>query len=155
LLDPNGAYVQNAWRTSVQPLSQQLGVPMKLPPVIPRTRLAHEAVAFARRQGKGEELAGALFRAYWQEERDIGQIDVLCDVGRSVGLDPGALRECLEQRTLKDEVEAELQLAQRYQITAVPTFIVGNRFMLRGLVSEEQLMRAIQMCRGEGLVQLE
>lgn len=154
-LDPKGDYIQNAWRNSVYPLSQEMGLKMVLPPVQPRTRLAHEAAEFAKRQGKQQEMADALFRAFFQEGRDIGQVEVLCDIGLSVGLDPVALRAALEERTLKDAVAEGLATGERYQISAVPTFIVGNRFMLRGLVGEEDLRRAIQRCRGEGLLQVE
>lgn len=154
-LDPNSDYIQNGWRNSVLPLSQELGVEMHIPPVQPRTRLAHEAVAWADTQGRMGEMANAIFTAFFRDGRDIGQIDVLCDIGLSVGLDPVELRAVLADRRMADQVSEGLDLAQRYQITAVPTFIVGNRFMLRGLVSEEQLKRAISMCRGEGLINLE
>lgn len=128
---------------------------MHRPTVRPRTRITHEAAAFAKQVGKAAEMADALFRAYFQQNRDIGSVEVLCEVGAEVGLDPAALRECLEQRTLAGQVEEELELAQRYRISAVPTFIIGDRFMLRGLVGEEHLLKAVRMCKGEGLINLE
>jgi predicted DsbA family dithiol-disulfide isomerase len=149
-LDPKGDYLVNTWRNSVYPMAREMGVKMVLPPVQPRTRLAHEAAGFAKRQGKQAEMANALFVAFFQEGRDIGEVAVLCDVGLSAGIDPVLLRACLEQRTLKDEVGEELDLAAQYEISAVPTFIVGGRYMLQGLVSEEHLKRAIALCRGEG-----
>lgn len=125
---------------------------MNRPAHFSRTRLAHEAAAFAKQYDKLGEMADAIFRAYWQDGRDIGQVEVLCDVGLSVGLDPVELRACLEERSLKQQVEQELELVRRYQITAAPTFIIGDRFAMRGLVAEEDLKRAIGMCRGEGLI---
>lgn len=154
-LDPKGDYLKTTWANSVYPLARELGVHIVLPPVQPRTRLAHEAAEFARRHGRMAEMADGLFRAFFQDGRDIGEIGVLCEIGQGAGLDPAGLRTCLEERTLRDEVDEELKLSQRYQITAVPTFIVGNRFKLSGLVSEEHLKRAIAMCRGEGLINLE
>jgi predicted DsbA family dithiol-disulfide isomerase len=154
-LDPDSEYIRSGWQNSVLPLAHELGVKMVRPPVQPRTRLAHEAAEFARRLGRQAEMAEGLFRAFFQDGRDIGQVTVLCDIGLAAGVDPVELRRCLEERTLQAEVEEELQMAGRYQITAVPTFIVGNRFMLRGLVAEEQLQRAIAMCKGEGLINLE
>lgn len=154
-LDPRGDYIMNAWNNSVFPMAKELGLEIALPPVQPRTRLAHEAAAFAKHQGRMNEMAEALLRAFFQQGRDIGEIEVLCDIGLQVGLDPVELRRCLEERTMKDEVEKELQLYRQYNITAVPSFIVGNRFLLQGLVSEEHLKKAIAMCRGEGLINVE
>jgi predicted DsbA family dithiol-disulfide isomerase len=154
-LDPKGDYIQNGWKNSVYPLSEQMDVKMILPSVQPRTRLAHEAAAFAQAHGRMGEMADKLFKAFFQEDRDIGQIEVLCDIGLAAGLDPVEMRIALENRTYQQEVEEGLQQAQAYGISAVPSFIVGNRFMLRGLVSEEHLRKAIQMCQGEGLINLE
>jgi len=122
---------------------------MVQPGIFPKTRLAHEAAEFARRMGKLPAMAGALFRAYWHDGRDLAQVDVLCAVGAEAGLDPTELRACLEGRTLQDAVAQGLRLAREYEITAVPTFIVGNRYLLQGLVSEEELKRAIALCRDE------
>lgn len=152
---PSAEYIDRAWTQSVAPLAAQMGLEMRRPAHFSRTRLAHEAAAFARQYDKLGPMADALFRAYWQDGRDIAQIEVLCDVGLSVGLDPVGLRACLEGRTLRAQVDEELELAQRYRISAAPTFIIGDRFALRGLVAEEDLKRAIGMCRGEGLINLE
>ena len=57
-LDPQGDYLQRAWSTSVYPLAKKLGVTMKLPPVQPRTRLAHEAAHWARSQQLVEQVRG-------------------------------------------------------------------------------------------------
>lgn len=152
---PPAEYIKQAWERSVSPLAKQLGVKMVRPDLFCRTRLAHEAAEFARRQGKLTDMASALFRAYWHDGRDIGQVDVLCAIGAEAGLDPAELKECLDNRTLADAVVEGLQLAREYEITAVPTFIVGNRYLLQGLVSEEELKRAIALCNGEGLIQLD
>ncbi len=63
-LDPQGEYLRTAWTRSVYPLAARLGVEIKLPPVQPRTRLAHEAFEYARRQGRAAEMADKLFQAF-------------------------------------------------------------------------------------------
>lgn len=79
-----------------------LGLDMKLPPrVIPRpyTRLAFEGWFFAKAHGVGEAYSDAVYRAYFIDERDIGQAGVLADLARSVGLDTDAFTRALEQGT--------------------------------------------------------
>jgi predicted DsbA family dithiol-disulfide isomerase len=154
-LDPNSDYIVNAWNNHIVPMAKELGVVMNKPPVQPRTRLAHEAFAFARQQGREPAMAEALFKAHFEHGRDIGQIEVLCDLGLSVGVDPVALRGALENRTMQAEVQQELDFAARAQITGVPFFIFNGRYAANGLQSEEGLRRAIAMARGEGLLQVE
>jgi predicted DsbA family dithiol-disulfide isomerase len=47
-LDPKGEYLRRAWEGSVYPLAKRLGVPMRLPPLQLRSRLAHQAAHWAR-----------------------------------------------------------------------------------------------------------
>lgn len=144
LLDPNSDYIRTSWEQSVLPLSKQLEIEMKRPTVIPRTRLAHEAAAYADTQGKANEMVDALYAAYQQQGRDIGRIDVLTDVGESIGLDVEALRDALQNRTMKHQVDARLALAKQMNVTAVPYFVIAGRYALRGLVSADQLQSVIE-----------
>jgi predicted DsbA family dithiol-disulfide isomerase len=48
-----------------------------MPPVQPRSRLAWEATEFAREHGKAEAMSHALFVAFFEHGRDIGQQEVL------------------------------------------------------------------------------
>ena len=62
------------------PACQAQGVEMHLPPrVIPRpyTDLAFQGWCFAEERGRGEPFYRAVFRAYFVEERDIGDPAVL------------------------------------------------------------------------------
>lgn len=149
------AYIENAFHNWVLPMAKELGVEMKMPTTEPNTRLAHEAAAFARGIGKEAEMADAIFKAYWVDGRDIGQAEVLCDIALGVGIDPVELRGALIEGSFRHQVAGELQLARQYRIQGVPFFIFNGKYAASGLQREEQLRRAIGLCRGEGLVQLE
>ena len=55
-LDTKGEYLHRVWRDSVYPLSEKLGFNMKLSPVQPRSRRAHEAAHWARGAGANAAL---------------------------------------------------------------------------------------------------
>jgi len=40
-LPPDGEYLRRVWNASVYPMAESSGITMKLPPVQPRSRLAH------------------------------------------------------------------------------------------------------------------
>ena len=111
------------------------GIVMKRPPLIPNTRKAHEATEFAREHRAPSVLLDfhrAVFRSYWTEERDIGDIAVLCDVAASCGLDPGGLREALTDGRYAAAVEGQMQWARDAGVTGVPTIIYEGRFAVVG-----------------------
>lgn len=121
---PTAAWLQEAWRMKVAPLAEELGVVMRYPAITTRTRKAHEAVAFARDAGLGTELHEALYRAYWEDGRDIGRIDVLVEIGGGVGLDRGALRVALDIDAWTEMVAAQLAWAAEQRIQAVPAYVL-------------------------------
>jgi predicted DsbA family dithiol-disulfide isomerase len=85
------------------------------------SRLAQElAKAF-------DSVRDPLYRAYFEEARNIGDVEVLVDVAQSVGIPAEAARDVLTQRTFKDAVDADWERARRYGITGVPSFVAGNQ----------------------------
>ncbi|MBN3525470.1 DsbA family oxidoreductase [Paenibacillus apiarius] len=137
-LDPNSAYVQQSMKQSVLPIAERLGIEIRLPDIspIPRTRLAHIGFYYAKEHGKGNDYFIAVFKAYWQQGRDISQSGVLAQVAEHIGLDTQAFLSALQ-----DERYAKLHeegLRQTDSVRAVPTFFVGDR-VLQGIQSKESL----------------
>jgi predicted DsbA family dithiol-disulfide isomerase len=123
-LDPDGEYLHRVWNASVYPMSRSLGMTLRLPPVQPRSRKALEAAEFARGNGVFDEMHTALFKAFFEDGRDLGDIDVLLEVGESVGLDRDELRAALEQGRYTEKVVADEELAGRLGVDSVPTMLV-------------------------------
>jgi predicted DsbA family dithiol-disulfide isomerase len=123
---------------------RKLTLPMKLPPhVIPRpyTRLAFEGFFFAAEQGRGEEYSDAVYRAYFLEEKDIGQIPVLAGLAEKVGLDANAFVHALEKGLYTEqEKQAVAYSREVLQPTGVPTlYIDGEKVMLNEYTKEEMV----------------
>jgi predicted DsbA family dithiol-disulfide isomerase len=120
-------YVDNLLQTA-----RDSGIDMKRPALIPNTRKAHAATEFAKDAGKLPPFHHAVFRAYWEREDNIGDIDILCRVGEECGIDPGGLREALLDGRYASGVEEQIAWARAAGITGVPTFIFDERFALVG-----------------------
>ncbi len=143
---PDDSYLQTAWKERIYPMAEKLGVYMRLPTVspYPYTNLAFQGLEFAKDQGKGDEYNDAVFRAFFQQSRDIGRIDVLADIATAVGLDPEQLRAALEQGTYLDRVQQLLRTAyERVGVTVVPTMIIGRQ-RLEGLYPAETIRQVIE-----------
>lgn len=123
-LDPDGAYLHDIWARSVYPMARERGMTLRLPPVQPRSRLAHEAVAFARTSRRDAELRHALFRAFFEHGEDIGNVDVLASHATGLGLDEAALRIAIAEGAYRAEVLADEKLAEELGVSGVPAMTV-------------------------------
>ena len=102
------------------------GVTLRDPGFAPRTRKAHEAARFAAERGLEAPMREAIYRALWEEGRDIGRIDVLRDLIAPLGVDPEELKIALDIDRWSDEVEADERVAARLRVAAVPTLYLGT-----------------------------
>ncbi len=126
ILDPDGEYLHHVWNASVYPMAKSLGMALRLPPIQPRTRKALEAAEYAREESKFDEMHMALFRAFFEDGKDIGKGETLLEVGASVGLDREKLRAALEEERYTEKVLDDEQLALRLGVGSVPTMLVSS-----------------------------
>ncbi|HEY2765529.1 MAG TPA: DsbA family oxidoreductase [Pseudonocardiaceae bacterium] len=139
-LRPEGEYLQSTWERVVYPMAERTGVPIVLPAVSPQpySRLAFEGFAYADEHGLGQRYIERMFRAFFVEQRDIGQLKVLIEVAAELGLDAAEFRAALATGSYAQAHQAALRRAHELEITVVPTFIVDNR-RLEGMPSAESL----------------
>jgi len=102
---------------------------------ISNSRLSLEAGEFAREQGRFEQFHHAVFQAYFSQGRDIGNIDVLKQIGKEAGLDADALERALVTGTYRQVREKTKEEATRLGITAAPTFIFNEKDRVVGAQS--------------------
>ena len=120
-------YVDNMIATA-----RDAGIDMKRPPLIPNTRKAHEATEYAKEHGKLLDFHRAVFKAYFEDEENIGDTEVLARIARDAGLDEAGLREALADGRYDAAVAEQMEWARQAGITGVPTTIVNDRFAIVG-----------------------
>jgi predicted DsbA family dithiol-disulfide isomerase len=102
---------------------------------MPNSRASHALLAFAESQGRQEEISEALFSAYFERGRDLGDPDVLVDVSTGQGLDSADSRRALDAPHLRAQVIAAEQQAREWGLSGVPTFIFDRRYAVSGAQS--------------------
>ncbi|MDB5512441.1 MAG: DsbA family oxidoreductase [Enterovirga sp.] len=110
----------------------------------PNSRRAHLLIAHANRTGLGDAVVERLFRAYFEEARDVGDDRVLLAVAAEAGLDPEAARTALEDPDLLAEVVASERRAAEIGVTGVPFFIVDERWAMSGAQPSEAWSAALR-----------
>ena len=91
------------------------------------SRLAQELGAWADTQPGGDAIHDALFRAYFVDGKNIGDVDTLVAIAKACGLPEAGAREVLELRTFKAAVDADWEKSHEYGVTGVPTFVANMR----------------------------
>ena len=90
------------------------------------SRFAQELGKWADTQPGGEAIHDALYRAYFVDGSNIGDVDVLVDIAGSVGLPADAARAVIEDRSFQSAIDADWAKSRQYRITGVPTFVAGG-----------------------------
>ena len=123
---------------------------MVLPPVQPRSRLAHEATYWARAQGKADEFHSRVFDAFYGRGEDISDPEVLVRVAEELGLDGHALRVSLDEHEFLGDVLKDSEEARDLGLNSVPAFVADRRAALSGVQSADSLRQLIDHVRQAG-----
>jgi predicted DsbA family dithiol-disulfide isomerase len=114
---------------------------------MPNTFKGHRLLHHARSAGVQHELADTLFRAYFEEGRDVGDDDVLIDAAAACGMDRQGTREFLAGDSSTDAVNDELSRAANVGVTGVPCFILAGAFAIPGAQEETVMRQFIERAR--------
>jgi predicted DsbA family dithiol-disulfide isomerase len=98
--------------------------------------LAKEGTA----EGEGVPLVGGLqtrvveqlFRAYFEEEKNITDLKVLLEAGVAAGLDRDAVKKMLNEDVGAEEVDLEAKTAAQRLVSGVPYISVQGRYHVEG-----------------------
>ncbi|WP_054144741.1 DsbA family oxidoreductase [Bosea sp. AAP35] len=96
------------------------------------TRMAHMLVAAASTVQRGGDMKAALFKAYWQDGRDIGDIETLVAIAVEQGFDEQAARDELANGELRETVIGLEDHARQVGVTGVPFFIIDGKLAVSG-----------------------
>ncbi len=103
-----------------------------LPKRIPNTLKAHRLIHWAGVEGVQNAVVTSLFNAYWLEGRDIGADEVLADLAGSAGMDMAATLRLLQSGADADDILARDQDARQKGVTAVPTYLIAQQYVVSG-----------------------
>ncbi|MFC1988723.1 DsbA family protein [Chloroflexota bacterium] len=110
-------------------LSEELGLKMQRPNFIPCSRPALEAAEYAKEHGVFDQFHLAVFKAYWEDARNIGHISVLRDLAGKCGMDGNGLELRLLDHYYSSAINRQIEEALELGITLIPSFIIGNHLI--------------------------
>jgi predicted DsbA family dithiol-disulfide isomerase len=123
-----------ARESAVVATARAAGLEMIAPPLIANSRLALEASECVRERTPDAfgDFHHAVFRAYFEHGRNIGDPVVLADLAARRGLGGAELRAALAERRYRELVDEKIQWAAVNGLSSTPTFLFGERFTVVG-----------------------
>lgn len=109
----------------------------------PNTIDAHRLIHWAGVENRQNAVAMDLFRAYFQQGRNISDAEVLCDIADSNGIDAALIGKLLASDADRDENRARDAHSRKMGVNSVPTFIVGGRHAVPGAQAPELWTKVI------------
>ncbi|BBH23798.1 DSBA oxidoreductase [Paenibacillus baekrokdamisoli] len=106
---------------------------------MPNTRLAHRFIALVPEESKTAAV-DSLFRATFEEGRDVAQLSEVLAVAIELGLDEADIRTRLLAGEGSESVDADIEQAHKIGVTGVPYFVFNNKYALSGAYPADELI---------------
>jgi len=123
--------------------AMQLGLPFGERSRTYNSRLAQELGLWAESCGRGDKFHHAAFHAYFADGQNLAEPKVLLALAEQAGLDQEPAQKVLTKRSFRQPVDDDWELSRKRNITAVPTFVLGN-YKLVGAQPYETLASLMQ-----------
>ena len=111
---------------------------------MPNTLDAHRLIHWAGLEGRQTAVVSAIMRAYWREGRDIGNAGVLADIAAASGMDRAVTARLLASDADADDIRARDADARAKGVSAVPTFLIAQQYVVSGAQPPEVWGRVIE-----------
>lgn len=136
----------NTMRDALIAYGEAEGIPYNFDKITrrPNSLDAHRIVRWAQGQDLGPEAKEALFKAYFEDGKDIGDHTVLADIAESIGLARDVIIDLLGSDADGDAVREEANLFRQMGVSGVPTYIANRKLAAQGAESAEKLARFLQ-----------
>ena len=113
-------------RQDVARITRRMGIPMNPPPISTEPTRAGAGSLLAEQKGVLRPYIVEMMRKEWAEGQDIGETEIILQVGEEVGLDRGELEEALDSEDNLALLGKNWEEAQDLGVIGVPSFVVGE-----------------------------
>ena len=114
----------------------------------PNTFLGHRLVWYAYQKGKQDQVVEALFKAYFSDGLDIGDLETLVKVAVNAGLEEQHVSEFLRSTDGTEEVQEEEARGKSLGVNGVPAFILNGQPMFAGAQDPTTIVKHLKQAAG-------
>jgi predicted DsbA family dithiol-disulfide isomerase len=104
---------------------------------IPNSHAALNAAELARERGVHEPFHNRLMTAFWAEDRDISNPEILAGEGEPFGLARDEVVEAATTKPYEDRIQASTIAVHEMGAGGVPAFVVADKVLIPGAQPHE------------------
>ena len=105
--------------------------------ITPNTFNANQLIYWSQLEGKGNDVVENLFKAYFLEGKNLGNINCLIKIGMKSGLTKKITSTVFENTIDIKKVQDIENKYRKAGVSGVPTFIINNDYVVPGAQSTE------------------
>lgn len=107
--------------------------------ILSNSNRALKAAEYSKLKGKYEDFSLKLFEHYFEKNKNIGDADVINEIGKDVNLDINEMNSSIDKGDFDENLKKANFLAMQYNITSVPTFIINDKYKIVGAQPYEDI----------------
>lgn len=152
---PDGGNPNTRRFSMIAPLAEDEGIPFNPPSVFRPTRRAHQAALLVEHVAPdaAPRFHDRLYAAYWDEELDTEDPEVLCALASDIEVDPAFITETVATGGLLPALGASMMRANEWGVTGTPGYVIANALQIPGLQEDDFWDRIIQRLRERGIAE--
>ncbi len=112
--------------------------------IVANTKKAHELLHLAEKKGVQNEMKERLFKAYFEEGKNVDDLATLQQIGEELGIDKETIGVILNNERFVPAVNFDIQEARQLGVSGVPFFVLNRKFAVSGAQSEAYFSQALQ-----------
>lgn len=117
---------------NLKQMADQTGLTLKVHDRLINSRPALQAAEFARQEGRFEPMHRELFRAYWEDGKDVSNLEVLREAAGRAGLNVAGMEKAVTSDRYGDYLDARRQEAEDLMIDGIPAHVIAGRYLVMG-----------------------
>lgn len=104
----------------------------------------HRVIQLAKEKGLGDLAEEKLFYAYFTQNRDLGDDEVLLEIGQGIGLKGDEIRTALTNDDYAYKVKRDIEEAQQIGVQGVPFFVFNRKYAVSGAQPAEAFLQTLE-----------
>jgi len=116
---------------------------------VANTKRSHRLLHLAKEHHCQNELKEQLFKAYFEDGKNIDDLETLLQCAEQVGLDREKAKKVLDSQRFEEEIDQDVYESRLIGVQGVPFFVFDRKYGISGAQPDEVFDRTLQQALDE------